>query len=644
MCSPFSSSPSYSTITNTTTHNTDTKLSYPILKMDPFSRDADPEITSTQHTLTPTPSLPLLSIDENDAVTHTEPESEIQIGTHIRQSTSNKFSKLPWYRKPSLFNVCLYLLLFQFSANFSSAAQLELVITGLCRDALNSKDRFTVEDQDQSNPNHLFSYKIKEIEALEMTCNTSDVQLASLSIQKWCSFIPGLISLFVLIPIYMLNTRRNTKTQAKTKAKAKTKKMTKANCLGSKQMLMFALTFIVISQLSINTALSQPTWLMFGDNHFKPLLIILASSISGLGGGGQICTLVYICYIYAKEVVSLNEDNEKETNNTDGDEILTKQRQNPQYKDMEIIGALLGTLYLGVGGGQMIASLLKIESVYVLIISCVLCAFSLILCCLLLPNPKLMKSRVGGDSDSVANVESLSSEIITINHLAKQDLEVDLENGELLFLDSDTDNTTLDDIYDNNNGESADDQGPASNEINDTTTKPTTNNINQSLWSSISGLFWITKYDKRGRLDHKVKRNTSILFLMNILFISADIGSIYCLVLYGTFKFHWDQHEIGKIISVLMFSKSVAYWLKINSQNQNQILNLNQLLSLLNGKFNKSFKLIKHFNRLDLIDLCYLYGCFLFEILAMLCVISTHSITGFYTSSFRIQSYDKYND
>ncbi|GME70604.1 unnamed protein product [Ambrosiozyma monospora] len=71
-------------------------------------------------------------------------------------------------------------------------------------------------------------------------------------------------------------------------------------------------------------------------------------------------------------------------------------------------------------------------------------------------------------------------------------------------------------------------------------------------------LLWITRYDRHGNLQKSARINPLILLSVGFLMMLSGIGAGSCIVVYGTFMFHWDNHTIGLIMSTGMLSRAAA--------------------------------------------------------------------------------------
>ncbi|GME70307.1 unnamed protein product [Ambrosiozyma monospora] len=75
------------------------------------------------------------------------------------------------------------------------------------------------------------------------------------------------------------------------------------------------------------------------------------------------------------------------------------------------------------------------------------------------------------------------------------------------------------------------------------------------IFSSLK-LFWITEYDSYGNIDWKPRFNALCLLVIFILLLFGAEGEGACLMLYATFKFHWDNTILARVMGLQLAAKS----------------------------------------------------------------------------------------
>ncbi|GME95820.1 unnamed protein product [Ambrosiozyma monospora] len=129
-------------------------------------------------------------------------------------------------------------------------------------------------------------------------------------------------------------------------------------------------------------------------------------------------------------------------------------------------------------------------------------------------------------------------------------------------------------------------------------------------------LLWITRYDRHGNLQKSARINPLMILAIGFLMTLAGMGAGSCIVVYGTFMFHWDNHTIGLIMSTGMLSRAAV------------LLFLNPLL---NKYLLQRFSQKKH--RLDTIDRINIGLALASETLGMSVIVFARTTNWFYVTS-----------
>ncbi|GME85971.1 unnamed protein product [Ambrosiozyma monospora] len=183
------------------------------------------------------------SLIDDDTVTDTD----------LLNMARNEHKLQPWYKRPSLPTLCVFVFMFIFSMSFSQASQLELVVTGVC-------------------------HKVTH-DSPSLTCDSPLVQQSSVALQKWLSVAPGLVGMLVTGKLGQLS-----------------------DIYGRKRIFVFTLSCISLSHL-LNCIALNPNWI-----HFNPSFIVLAAMIGYIGG--NVSMLMALANTYIVDVVEPDQINQ----------------------------------------------------------------------------------------------------------------------------------------------------------------------------------------------------------------------------------------------------------------------------------------------------------------------------------------------
>ncbi|GMG22096.1 unnamed protein product [Ambrosiozyma monospora] len=213
------------------------------IAMDNLNFDSDSEVRDSllHHENTETNN----NVKNQPSLTNNDTEAEMMA------TLREEYRFLPWYKRPSMLNISLVFLILGFSESFTMAAQLELVISGICSSVL-------------SNPE-------QNLEG-DLTCDSPIVQQSTVKLQQYLSVAPSVISLLISTKFGQLSDKH-----------------------GRRPMLLIGIACSALS-LFLNCIVLNPDIVSF-----NPYLVALGAMVGALGAPVMSITNTYLADVVDPE-------------------------------------------------------------------------------------------------------------------------------------------------------------------------------------------------------------------------------------------------------------------------------------------------------------------------------------------------------